>query len=130
MYLPTLPQSSLSIFTRPPSCPNLTLRSLNMASRVHQIALQVRKLAQATGVKAHKNDTGKEPSLDGVTSDLDIEALAKSLLDYSRDLDLYLQTLLDPPDLPIANLKSVSCFSSPLHFSLHNILTIFPLIGY
>ncbi|CAN8062258.1 unnamed protein product [Agarophyton chilense] len=77
-----------------------------MASRVDQIALHVRKLAQATGVKANTGENEKEPSLDGVTSDLDIEALAKSLLDVSNDLDLYLQSLLHPPDLPIAVLKS------------------------
>lgn len=85
-----------------------------MTSRVDQIALHVRKLAQATGVKAHNDDNGKQPFLDGVTSDLDIEALAKSLLDVSKDLDLYLQTLLDPPDLPVANLKSVSWLSRAL----------------
>jgi len=79
-----------------------------MSSRVEQIALHVRKLAQATGVQAEKKeDEPRDPGLDGVTSDLDIEALSKGLLDVSRDLDLYLQGLLDPPNLPVVKLKSV-----------------------
>lgn len=80
-----------------------------MSSRVEQIALQVRKLAQATGVEVEKKEYhAKDSGLDGVTSDLDIEALSKGLLDVSRDLDVYLQSLLDPPDLPTVSLKAVS----------------------
>lgn len=81
----------------------------DMSSRVEQIALHVRKLAQATGVEVEKKEySAKDSGLDGVTSDLDIEALSKGLLDVSRDLDLYLQSLLDTPDLPAVSLKSVS----------------------
>lgn len=79
-----------------------------MANRVEQITLQVRKLAQATGVEVQKKEFNeKDAGLDGVTSDLDIEALSKGLLDTSRDLDLYLQGLLGPPDLPVVALKAV-----------------------
>lgn len=77
-----------------------------MANRVEQIALHVRKLAQATGVDVQKKEFNeKDVGLDGVTSDLDIEALSKGLLDVSRDLDLYLQGLLQSPDLPVLKLK-------------------------
>ena len=63
-----------------------------MTSRVDQMALHVRKLAQATGVESEKKgDEPRDPALDGVTSDLDIEALSKGLLDISRDLDLFLR---------------------------------------
>lgn len=79
-----------------------------MTTRVDQIALHVRKLAQATGVQSEKKgDLIRDPALDGVTSDLDIEALSKGLLDISKDLDLYLQTLVEPPDLPVVNIKAV-----------------------
>lgn len=78
-----------------------------MTSRVDQIALLVRKLAQAIGVQSSKKDEPPETGLDGVTSDLDIEALSKGLLDVARDLDLYLQGLLEPSDLPIVTLKNV-----------------------
>lgn len=84
-----------------------------MANRVEQIALHVRKLAQATGVDVQKKEFNeKDVGLDGVTSDLDIEALSKGLLDVSRDLDLYLQGLLQSPDLPVLKLKEVS-YKSP-----------------
>lgn len=75
-----------------------------MTNRVDQIALHVRKLAQATGIEVEKKE---DPCLDGVTSDLDIEALSKGLLDVSRDLDLFLQGLLDTHDFPVVKLKSV-----------------------
>lgn len=79
-----------------------------MSNRVEQIALHVRKLAQATGVEVQKKEFNeKDAGLDGVTSDLDIEALSKGLLDVSRDLDLYLQGLLNPPELPVVTLKAV-----------------------
>lgn len=80
-----------------------------MSNRVEQIALHVRKLAQATGVDVGKKEDGtKDPGLDGVTSDLDIPALSKGLLDISRDLDLFLQGLTETPDLPVLKLRSVS----------------------
>lgn len=85
-----------------------------MTNRVDQIALHVRKLAQATGIEIDKKE---DPGLDGVTSDLDIEALSKGLLDVSRDLDLFLQGLIDPPDFPVVKLKSVcSAFPSLLQY--------------
>lgn len=91
-----------------------------MANRVEQIILHVRKLAQATGVKMESRDTElRDLTLDGVTSDLDIEALSNSLLDVSRDLDLYLQTLLDPPDLPVSELKSVCIGFYLIHIELN-----------
>lgn len=77
-----------------------------MTTRVDQLALNVRKLAQATGVEGEKKHR-QDPGLDGVTSDLDIEALSKGILDASRDLDLYLQGLVSPPHLPIVTLKQV-----------------------
>lgn len=80
-----------------------------MSNRVEQIALHVRKLAQATGVPPDKTPGNDAPDgLDGVTSDLDIEALSKGLLDVSRDLDLFLQGLVTLPDLPLVELKTVS----------------------
>lgn len=86
-----------------------------MASRVDQIEFHVRKLAQATGIELEKKDdnaqsnrdaaistSGFDPSVfssaSTVTSDLDIEALSRGLLDISKDLDHYLQTLLEEPD--------------------------------
>lgn len=79
-----------------------------MANRVERIALQVQKLAQATGIEDEKEYHGKDSGLDGVTSDLDIEALSKGLIDITKDFDVYLQSLLDPPNMPTANLKAVS----------------------
>lgn len=70
---------------------------------MEQIALHARRLAQATGVPIDTDGTSE--GLDGVTSDLDIEALAKGLLDVSRDLDLYLRGLLEPCDTPVVKLK-------------------------
>ncbi|CDF39643.1 unnamed protein product [Chondrus crispus] len=77
-----------------------------MANRVERIALQVQKLAQATGIEDEKEYHGKDSGLDGVTSDLDIEALSKGLIDITKDFDVYLQSLLDPPNMPTANLKA------------------------
>lgn len=100
---------------------------LPMASRVDQIEFHARRLAQATGVEAHPKDenvnahsangTHNAPAFDPavfssastVTLDLDIEALSKGLLDLTKDLDHYLQTLLKPPRLSVATLKSVGC---------------------
>lgn len=82
-----------------------------MSSRVDQIEFHVRKLAQAAGVEvdsAAQNEQRNHPSsgfdpavfssASTVTTDLDIEALSKGLLDISKDLDHYLQTLLQKPD--------------------------------
>lgn len=97
-----------------------------MASRVDQIEFHVRKLAQATGIELEKKDdnaqsnrdaaistSGFDPSVfssaSTVTSDLDIEALSRGLLDISKDLDHYLQTLLEEPD-SLLTIKSVSLF--------------------
>lgn len=82
-----------------------------MANRVERIALQVQKLAQATGIEDEKKEYhGKDSGLDGVTSDLDIEALSKGLMDITKDFDVYLQSLLDPPNMPTALVKAVSYF--------------------
>lgn len=101
-----------------------------MASRVDQIEFHIRKLAQATGIEVERKDENMIPKIEGnsrsptgfdpsvfssastVTSDLDIEALSKGLLDISKDLDHYLQTLLLKPKLPIISLKSVSYWPS------------------
>lgn len=105
-----------------------------MASRVDQIEFHVRKLAQATGIELEKKDenaqsnrdaaistSGFDPSVfssaSTVTSDLDIEALSRGLLDISKDLDHYLQTLLEEPD-SMLTIKSVSLFLSK-HFSVY-----------
>lgn len=76
-------------------------------NRVEQIALHARRLAQATGVPVDNKADSATEGLDGITSDLDIEALAKGLLDVSRDLDLYLQGLLKPADPTLISLKKV-----------------------
>lgn len=76
-------------------------------NRVEQIVLHARRLAQATGVPVDASSDTAAEGLDGITSDLDIEALSKGLLDVSRDLDLYLQGLLKPPGPPVVSLKSV-----------------------
>lgn len=96
-----------------------------MASRVDQIELHVRKLAQASGIEVEEVNENGNPGTDStirtssgfdpavfssastVTSDLDIEALSRGLLDISKDLDHYLQTLLHKPQLPVMTLKSV-----------------------
>lgn len=95
-----------------------------MASRVDQIEFHVRKLAQATGIELEKKDENEQNNRDAaistsgfdpsvfssastVTSDLDIEALSRGLLDISKDLDHYLQTLLEKPD-SMLTIKSVS----------------------
>lgn len=107
-----------------------------MVSRVDQIELHVRKLALATGIDAGVDDDAdlstngtsqldEQPQVtpgasethstfDGsvfaaastVTSDIDIEALSKALLDISKDLDQYLCSLLQPPKLPITSIKA------------------------
>lgn len=108
-----------------------------MVSRVDQIELHVRKLAQATGIDAGVDQGEQDVNTNGttqpdgqgqashatpetrstfdasvfaaastVTSDLDIEALSKALLDISKDLDHYLCSLLQPPQLPIASVKA------------------------
>lgn len=108
-----------------------------MVSRVDQIELHVRKLAQATGIDAgvdvqepdlNTNGTAQQAdqgqaahnlpesrstfdasvfaAASTVTSDLDIDALSKALLDISKDLDHYLCSLLQPPRLPIASIKT------------------------
>lgn len=74
-------------------------------NRVEQIALHARRLAQATGVPVVEQADPASEGLDGITSDLDIEALAKGLVDVSRDLDLYLKGLLEPVDAPVVQLK-------------------------
>jgi hypothetical protein len=42
-----------------------------------------------------------------ISADLDVEALTKAVLDLSRDLDQYLQSLLLPEPLPLESLKEV-----------------------
>lgn len=103
-----------------------------MASRVDQIEFHARKLAQATGVdvspkedsvnasggeasgNAHVFDSSVFSFASTVTLDLNIESLSKGLLDLTKDLDHYLETLLQPPQLPIATLKSV-CYPASRH---------------
>lgn len=108
-----------------------------MSTRVDQIELHVRKLAQATGIDAGVDEDSPDLTTNGVetntshgqsshrspearptfdpsvyaaastvTSDLDIEALSKALLDISKDLDHYLCSLLQPSRLPVATLKA------------------------
>mmetsp|Transcript_22869 Transcript_22869/g.91520 ORF Transcript_22869/g.91520 Transcript_22869/m.91520 type:complete len:118 (+) Transcript_22869:68-421(+) len=61
--------------------------------RVKQITVNAKKLLHVCGMRS-EGDNSVARSLDGVTSDLDVEALAKGLLELIRELDQYLQGLL------------------------------------
>ncbi|KAJ8906595.1 hypothetical protein NDN08_003088 [Rhodosorus marinus] len=60
--------------------------------RVKQITVNAKKLLHVCGMRSEGDNVSR--SLDGVTSDLDVEALAKGLLELIRELDQYLQSLL------------------------------------
>jgi hypothetical protein len=60
--------------------------------RVDALALHMTKLAHATGVAAP--EAHAPAALDGVTCDLDVEALTKAVLDDAQDLDRFLRGLL------------------------------------